>query len=318
MSGKRVFLTGGNGFVGANLTQSLVRDGADVHLLVRPASDLYRLTEVLPQITLHTGDLDHIEDVRAGLGAAQPELIFHLAAPSGHPVEPSQKVEMMVSALRGTANLLFVAKEVGCGKIIYSASSTEYGRLNRPFREDDPMDPVTSRGVAKSCSTLFCRQFAQENEIPVSIVRIFSVYGPWEHPSRFIAKAILAAYFARPLPVTEPGFMHDFIYVRDVVDALKLVAEADLPPGETINIGGGRQWSNEEVLLLIEDITGMAINRLPGAFPTRTVDTTFWQADISKAAAVLGWKPRFTFPEGLRDTCEWWKNHAAFGENGYK
>ncbi len=318
MSGKRVFLTGGNGFVGATLVHSLVLDGADVHLIVRPTSDLYRLTEVLPQITLHTGDLDRIEDVRTAVSAAQPEVIFHLAAPSGHPTEPSQKVDMMVSMLRGTANLLFSAKEIGCKKLIYYASSTEYGKSYHPFTETDPLNPITTRGMAKTCSTLFSRQFALENDFPISIVRIFSVYGPWESPSRFIAKAILAAIFSRSLPVTEPGFMHDFIYVRDVVDALKMVAEADLPPGEIINVGGGRQWSNEEVLSLIEEITGKTIKQLPGAFPTRTVDTTFWQADISKAASVLGWKPCFTFPEGLRDTCEWWKNHSMTGENGHK
>lgn len=317
MKGKRIFLTGGSGFVGANTVHTLVEQGADIHLLVRPESDLYRLTSVLPQVTLHKGNLDSIEDVQTILRLVQPEIIFHLAAPSGHPTGPSQKIDMLVSTLRGTANLLFSAHEVGCHKIVYSGSSTEYGKLDHPFLESDPLNPITTRGMAKSCSTIFCRQFAQENDLQISILRIFSVYGPWESPTRFITKAVLSAYFDRPLPLTQPGFMHDFIYVQDVVDAILKAAVTSLPPGEIINISGGRQWSNEDVISLIEQITNKTIQTLPGTFPSRIVDTTFWQGDISKADALLGWKPKFTLPDGLRATCDWWLRHADLWKNEY-
>ncbi|HWQ46359.1 MAG TPA: NAD(P)-dependent oxidoreductase [Longilinea sp.] len=312
MKGTRVFLTGANGFVGANTVYALLQEQADVHAFVRPNSDLVRLKEVLPEVTLHKGDLDSFEEVRNALRTAQPEVIFHLAAPAGHPTEPVKKIAMLVSALQGTANLLYAAQDIGCRRLIYSGSSTEYGKLDHAFIEDDLVDPITTRGVSKAGSTLLCRQFAQENQFPLTILRLFSVFGPWETPSRFIPKAILAAQTGQTLPLTQPGLMHDFVFVQDVVDALLKSVDASLEPGEIINIGGGRQWSNEEVVAHIEQISGKTIQKLPGAFPTRRVDSTFWQADISKAAACIGWKPVHTFIEGLQATHDWWLENLDF------
>ncbi len=308
LDGVRVFVTGANGAVGAMLVRRLVANGAQVHALIRPDSDLWRMQAIAHQVHLHYGDLLTAGPLHQSIQAAQPEIIFNCAFPGGHPNTPESRAQMLATGLLGTNNVLSAAQNIGIRRFIHIGSSTEYGIKPSPHHEDDPVDPVSVRGISKTASTLLCRQFAHEFDFPVNILRLYSVYGPWEKPDRLVPRACKAALLAQPLPVTPPGYMHDWIYVEDVVDACLQAAALPLPPGEIYNIGSGEQHANEEIIALIESISGRQIVTQPNAFSPRHFDSAHWQADIAKARRDMGWSPKHALREGLEKSFAFWKD----------
>jgi nucleoside-diphosphate-sugar epimerase len=261
------------------------------------------------RLTIFEGDLNEQETVNYILSRCRPDVVINCAFQKGYPSDEVNQRAMLITGVQGTANLLFASNQVGVEKFIQLGSSTEYGNRNEPCREDDPIDPVSFRGMVKAASTLFCRQFAQEHHFPVIILRLFSVYGFWEPPERLIPSACMAALRNTSISLTPPRYSHDYIFSRDVDSACLKALHSEVVPGEIINIGSGRITMNEEVIELIEKISGASIERSSGTYPLKPIDHPIWLADISKAAKVLEWKPSYSFEAGLQETWNWWQNH---------
>jgi nucleoside-diphosphate-sugar epimerase len=107
-----------------------------------------------------------------------------------------------------------------------------------------------------------CQQFAREHGVPAVVLRLFTVYGPWEGATRFVPAVMLAALDRRPLAVTEGGLAHDWIFVDDVVDACVRSVSVPGITGDILNIATGRQTTNEQIVRLVEELDGAAIPRL--------------------------------------------------------
>ena len=301
-----VFVTGASGFVGASVVRRLVQSGAKVHALVRPASDLWRLEPIFGSLTIHTVDLREGKGVRQALEAAKPDFVIHTAAHGGHHECVEIRAEAITSTIAGTFQLLEVLSNVGLRKLVYTGSSLEYGKSSRPHRETSLLKPDTYRGVMKAATTLLCQQFCKSRGIPTVCLRLFTVFGPWDHRDRLILSAIQAARQGTPLPLTTSGFRRDFVFIDDVVEACICALKSDIQNGEVINIGSGAQVANEAVVALIEELTQQKIRVLAGAFPKRDSDTRAWVADISRARELLHWKPRHTLRAGLEKTVHWY------------
>jgi len=314
LAGRQVFITGATGFVGANLARRLIASGAEVHALVRGSADRWRIGEIAKQMSLHEGDLLELESLRRVMAVAQPEMIFHLAIEGGHPSESGAKKSMMETSVVGTLNLLEEAEKTSYSSFVHVSSSLVYGRREEPLREDDLLRPVTFRGAAKAGADLLCLQFARERQRPVVILRLFSVYGYWEQPGRLIPTAIEAAHNGTKMSITPRGCKHDLVFVADVVRACLLAGCAPDLGGEVINIGSGVQWDNQDVVRLVEKVTGRAINYGSEPYPLRVVDSSHWVADITKARRLLGWRPTFTLAQGLAKMLEWFENHSKYYE----
>lgn len=168
---------------------------------------------------------------------------------------------------------------------------------------------MTFRGLAKATASMVASWYALHGGLNVTILRFFSVYGPWESPSRFIPTVLRAAIRGEEIRLTAPGFRHDFVFVEDVVAACLRAAEAELASGEVFNIGSGQQWANEEVVALVERLVGHRLPVRVGAYPAQPPDTHHWQANIAKARALLGWAPAHSLEEGLRKTLTWMQEH---------
>jgi len=304
LAGKRVLVTGAAGFIGANLVRRLLREGADVHAFVRPSGDLWRLDEVLSRLTLHWVNVVEREELSRAVCAAAPQVIFHLAA-RGVVERNVPRQEIFESNVLGTFQLLETAKALDWERFIHLGSSTEYGRRNEPMKESDRAEPVTILGASKAAATLLCRQFARAGKRKLTILRPFSVYGFWEAPVRLVPTAIRAALDGCAMPLTSALFRRDLIFVEDVVEACVMAAERDVPEGEILNIGTGREWTNQEVVAKVESVSGRPI-RVRGDHPARENDQEHWVADIAKAERLLGWKPRHTLAEGLQKAIGWW------------
>ncbi len=304
LRGRRALVTGASGFLGANLCRTLLAAGATVHAAVRPTSDLGRMTDVLPDLDVHAFDLCDGERTARAVAAARPELVFHCA---NHTTRHGRATlaEVAADTVMATAQLLDALVAAGCERLVHVGSSLEYGPADHPLTEGDPTRPSTVRGATKAAATLLVLQQAKAGALPAVVLRVFSIYGPWEPEHRLVPSAIRAAFGGEILPLTGPGLRRDFVFVGDVCDACLLAASADGVVGEAINIGTGRQTSNEEAVGLVERVTGRAVRVAVGAFPARASDRGFWLADIGKAERLLGWRPSHSLREGIEETVRW-------------
>lgn len=304
-SGKRVLVTGAAGFIGSNLVRRLLEEGASVHALVRPTSDLWRLDEVRARLSLAFIDVARREEVSRGLQSAAPQVVFHLAA-RGVAERDVPGMVILETNVLGTFHLLEASRSLGCERFVHVGSSTECGRKNEPIKESDCLEPSTLRGASKAAATLLCQQVARAEKRSLVILRPFSVYGPREAPGRLVPTAIRAALDGLEMPLTSSVYRRDLVFVEDVVEACLMAAERDLPPGEVFNIATGREWSNEEVVAIVESVSGRPIRTRVGEFPARENDNAHWVADIAKAGRLLGWTPRHTLAAGLEKAIAWW------------
>ncbi|MBZ5589085.1 MAG: NAD(P)-dependent oxidoreductase [Acidobacteriia bacterium] len=312
LRGKRVLVTGASGFLGANLCRTLLHAGASVHAAVRPSSELFRLGDVTYEVKIHAFDLCDREAVHRAVVNVRPTFVFHAAAHTAvhHQANVASEAADTVTA---TAQLLDAVAAVGCERLVHVGSSLEYGPADRPHREDDALRPSTLRGATKAAATLLVLQQAREGTVAAVVVRPFSIYGLWEPDCRLVPSAIRAAFTGEVLPLTKPGLRRDFVFVEDVCEACLCAALKDGVVGEAINLGTGRQTSNEELVALVERVTGLTVKVAVGAFSARVSDRGFWAADTGKAERLLGWVAGHSLTDGLEKTVGWFVRRTASG-----
>lgn len=306
MAGRRVLVTGGTGFVGSNLLRRLSAMGARVHLLARPQSNLGRLPDAGAGLQIHTGDLGDELALARIFDEAAPDFVFHLATPRGNdPMAWQRLTESNVSAaLHLSAQLL----RSPATPLVVAGSSLEYGPNTRPHRETDALSPVTWHGVGKAAADMIYGQAAASMGLKINRLRLFHVYGPWESAHRLLPASIRAAYSGQPLPFTASDIRRDWVYVGDVVDAL-LAAAVSPVQGEAFNIGAGVEFSNEDVVSVVEKLTGRRIVLDRGAYRASPSDAPHRYADIGKARMQLGWQPRHDLTQGVAETMAWYRKH---------
>ncbi len=305
------FITGITGFVGAGLARGLLQDGAQVHGLVRPSSNRWRLANIEEQLTLHEGDLLDKESMRSALRAAHPDVIFHLGVYGAYPHQADRET-IMKSSLLSTVVLLGLAKESGIGMVVNTGSSSEYGAKNHPMREDDFLAPDTCYAVAKAAQTLYCQQFSREEKLPVITLRLFSVYGPFEEPTRFMPTLIRNVLANRDMPLADPRTARDFIYLDDVVAAYRAAAAKPELGGEIFNVGTGVQHTLREAFDMAVSLAGSSSKPLIGEYENRRFDRPHWVADIDRMRSRLGVSPRYTLSDGLSAMIEWVKTNDTY------
>ena len=307
-SRERVLVTGAGGFIGANLVRVLLRAGADVWCLTRRDSVPWRLRDVEEKIHLLPIGLGSLPALRSALLKIRPTVIYHLAAYGNSSFHRSVS-RMIAVNIQGTENLLRASSEIDYRSLIHTGSSSEYGFQDHPVLESELPEPMSHYAVCKLAATDLCRFYARMKGQPTLTLRLFSVYGPWEDPRRFIPTAIRAALDSRPLPLTAGDESHDYIYVDDVVEALLKAAGVRKPDGRIINICGGRQWTNLEVVHEIERVLKKKIDLRMGEYPARSWDSAVWVGDQKRAAGVLKWKLRTRLAEGIKITAAWIQAH---------
>ncbi len=311
LGGRRVLVTGAAGFIGANLTRSLLERGADVHAVVRSSTDLWRMEEIRSRLRLHRADLSDARAVDRTVKAVRPQVIFHLAATSGHPSSQLERAEALQSTVLGTRNLLRAVREIDFHRFVHLGSYTEYDPQSRSAIESDTPRPTIFRGVMKAAATVSVAQFARRHGRPVTILRASSIYGCWEGGERFIPTLTRAAVHERDIPLTRAGIRRDYLFVEDLVDACLVTVEAKNVDGEIINIASGREWANEEVVEAMQSVSKGSIAVRVGAYPTRDVDSANPRLDVRKAKLLLGWTPRHDLKRGLEKTLAWYRDHES-------
>jgi nucleoside-diphosphate-sugar epimerase len=305
---KRVLITGGAGFIGANIIHRLLKLNYDINLLIRSSTNLWRLNKVISKLKIYEIDILDKQKLTKKVEQINPQSIIHLATYSQYR-DQTEFEKMVETNIEGTLNLLSASKNVNYDVFINTGSSSEYGIKEKPMKETDLLEPISFYAATKSSATLLCQVFSREFGKPIVTLRPFSVFGPYEEKDRFVPIIIKAVLKNKPIRLTSGNQRRDFIFIKDIVDIyIKALSCGKKLSGQILNMGTGIEYTNDEVVKTLFNLTGKSVKTEKGAYKKRLWDTPHWVADISKTKKILSWKPKFTLEEGLRYTYNWIKN----------
>lgn len=307
-----VLVTGGLGFVGANLVRALLARGARVHVLGRAGSSPGRLADCLGSLRLHTADVGNPDAVAAVLAAVRPAVIFHLATARGMTTEPAQYLRTTVL---GASHLMNGLRRGHAGRLVVAGSSLEYAPCDGPIAEHHPLVPATYHGAVKAVASLLYQQAARAEGLAITQLRLFHVYGPWESTHRFLPTAIRLALAGQPVPLASGVSRRDWVHVDDVVAALLLAGQATAP-ADIFNIGSGLDHDNEAVIDVLAATLQRPIATRADALPARPTDSAQRRADIGAARQRLGWVPRHDLARGIAAATAWFLANRAWLDEG--
>lgn len=310
----RALVTGAGGFVGANLAAGLAQAGHEVVAWVRPEGTTWRLQPLGDAIEVAAVDLLDGEAIDAGVRAARPDWVFHLAAHGAYSWQEDAE-RIMQTNLVSTVRLLAACRRHGFAAFVNAGSSSEYGFQDHAPREDELPEPNSDYAAMKAAATLHCRFVAQRDDVHVVTLRLYSVYGPWEEPGRLLPTLVARGLEGRLPPLVSPDTPRDFITVRDTERAfLEAAQRTDVERGGVFNIGSGRQTTLREVVEVARGQLGIAAEPEWGTEPQRAWDAAVWVADASKAREQLGWAAEDDLPTGFACLAGWLREHPELWE----
>ncbi|HEY9786462.1 MAG TPA: NAD-dependent epimerase/dehydratase family protein [Candidatus Obscuribacterales bacterium] len=311
---KKALITGGTGFVGANLARRLLSEGHEVHLLVRPQYLGWRLESIRKEVRIHEYQPGDQESIETALSRIKADWIFHLAAHGAYSWQTNADAMVKTNVLLAV-HLTEAAIKAGFEAFINTGSSSEYGFKDHAPAENEVLEPNSYYAVTKASATMLCRFLAQKHKLHMPTLRLYSVYGPYEEPNRLMPKIVTHGLAGRFPPLVNPSIARDYVYVDDVLDAYLLAAQKTADElGAVYNVGTGRQTTLKEVVEAAKEI--MAIQEEPqfGSMPDRDWDTTVWVANNRKISEVLGWRARYSLKDGLAALVEWFRANADVRE----
>lgn len=295
-SGKKILITGASGFIGSHLCRRLCDCGAEVHGISRTTGSTHKSCSQWWQ-----GDLADIGTVRDLLTSIKPEIIFHLAS---H-VVGARDIEVVLptfnSNLVSTVNLLTISTEINPHRIVL------VGSLEEPEQSDTYVVPSSPYAASKWAGSGYARMFHALYQTPVTVARLFMVYGPAQQDLRkLIPYVTLSLLHKQPPKLTSGMRQIDWIYVGDVVDGLLAMVQAPNIEGSTIDLGSGVLVPIRTVVQKLINITDSDVEPALGSVPDRPMEQVR-VANIADTYAKIGWKPMTSLEKGLEYTVDWYR-----------
>ena len=307
----KVLVTGGAGFIGSNLADELIKQGAKVKIIDDLSTGFREnLEEIDGDFDFVEGSLNDSEKLKNAV--EDVEIIFHQAALPSVPrsVEnPSATHEACVNA---TFNLLNAARENNVRRIIYAASSSAYGdQPTLPKVETMRPEPLSPYAGAKLMGEYYCQVFSRVYNLETFCLRYFNVFGPRQNPSSMYSGVIsrfIDALMRNETPVIygDGEQSRDFTFIANVVDANIKAAQTSKGIGEVMNAANGERISLNELLEVLKKITGSP-DVTAEYKDERKGDVKHSQADNTRAVEWLGYEKLIGLEEGLQKTIDWWK-----------
>ncbi len=317
---RRVFVTGGTGFIGSWIVKALVERGARVVVLVR--DDLSRANnclEFLEGISERvaakvTGDLVDYQTILRCLNEYEIEYCFHLAAQTIVRTANTNPLSTFESNIRGTWNVLEASRSISTIRgVIVASSDKAYGAQEHlPYTEQSPLLPQHPYDTSKACADMLTRCYFSTYGIPTAVTRCANIYGPVDlNFSRIVPETVRAVLFdRRPVIRSDGSPVRDYLYVKDAARAYLMAAEKlDNLGGEALNFGAN---SPVTVLDLVREIIRLSGKQLkPEVLGTKPPEGEIHRQFLSaeKAQRLIGWRPQYALQEGLRETIEGYRRY---------
>ncbi len=307
-------VTGGAGFIGSHLAEALVRRGDRVrvvdNLITGKRANLAHLGS---DVEFVEGDLADLDVARRAVQGC--EFVLHQAAIPSVPRSVNDPIASNRANIDATLNLLVAARDARVGRVVYAGSSSAYGNTpTLPKREDMPTNPLSPYALQKLVGEQYLQLFTRLYGLETVTIRYFNVFGPRQDPSSpysgVISLFVSALVEGRAPTIYGDGeHTRDFTYVANVVDGVLRACTAREASGEVINVATGGRVSLNQLFRAIRELTGATVE--PVYAEPRAGDVRDSQADISKAEAILGYRPTVSFEEGLRRTLQWYRSSPA-------
>ncbi|KQV95917.1 NAD-dependent 4,6-dehydratase LegB [Rhizobacter sp. Root1221] len=317
LKGKKVLVTGADGFIGSHLTEHLVREGADVRAFVYYNSFNswgwldHAGDDIKSSIDVFSGDIRDPHGVKVAMKDC--DVVMHLAALIAIPYSYHSPDTYVDTNVKGTLNVVQAARELGVERVVHTSTSEVYGTaLFVPITEKHPLQGQSPYSASKIGADQMAASFHASFGTPVSIIRPFNTYGPRQSARAVIPTIITQiASGARAIKLGALHPTRDFNYVRDTVRGFVAVTECDAAVGQVVNIGSNFEVSIGDTAKMIADLMGRPVEftsdeqRLR---PAKSEVERLW-ADNSLAATLAGWTPEYGekdgFRRGLQETIEW-------------
>jgi UDP-glucose 4-epimerase len=295
-------VTGGAGFIGSSLVRRLLEDGEKVRVLDNFSTGKEEnLKEVGGEIELQRGDLSDPEDVQKAVTGV--DYVFHEGAIPSVPRSVEQPLESHAANATGTLVLLHAASQAKVRRVVYASSSSVYGASEElPKRENDRLEPLSPYAVSKLTGEQYCMVFHRLYGLETVALRYFNVFGPRQDPgsaySGVISRFIDSIVSGKPPTIYGDGEQtRDFTYVDNVADVNLAACRSPRAAGRVYNVGCGDRISLNDLWKTMATLVGSEVK--PVYESPRAGDVRHSQADISRLADELDYKPRFSLSQGL-------------------
>lgn len=317
LTGKKILVTGADGFIGSHLVEALARQGNDVRAFVyyNSFNSWGWLDRSDPQIRnsidVFAGDIRDPNGVREAMRDC--DIVMHLAALIAIPYSYHSPDTYIDTNVKGTLNVIQAARDLGVEKVVHTSTSEVYGTARYvPINEEHPLQGQSPYAASKIGADQLALSFFLSFGTPISIIRPFNTYGP-RQSARAVIPTIISQIAAGKTKI-KLGALHptrDFNYVKDTVRGFIAVAESDAALGQVINIGSNYEVSVLETAQAIADLMGKEVEfteETQRLRPAASEVERLW-ACADKAKALCGWEPKFAGIDGLRrglkETADW-------------
>jgi UDP-glucuronate 4-epimerase len=309
----KILVTGGAGFIGSHVVRSLLQIGYDVAIL-DDFNDFYdprikraNVKEFNGEAEVIEADIRDASTVKDAVGRGGYDTIIHIAARAGvrpSVQNPSAYIETNVV---GTYNLLEAARLARVGQFLLASSSSVYGMAQKvPFSEDLALPQTLSPYAAtKLAAEHLCGSYSHLYNLPVVVMRFFTVYGPAQRPDLAIYKFTDCIYHGRPIQQYGDGTTRrDYTYVDDIVQGVLGALKYRRTPFEIFNLGENQTTTLSDLIASIENALGK--RAIIEHLPEQQGDMPLTCADIDKARTLLGYHPRVKISEGIPKFVDWY------------
>lgn len=308
LNSKDILVTGGAGFIGSHLVKRLLKDGHNVHLLLKKSTNCDRLVSEMPYLHCHNVDLLNKTELKEFLQKIKPQGIFHLAASNIASGVTASDEDVLNTNILGFKNLVDSVTEIDYDFLINTGSFMEYGPKARPVKESDLCEPTELYSISKLSATLYGQAMANKFNKPIITFRLFTPYGPSVQKGRLIYEVVNRALKNIEIEVTNREVARDLIFVEDIVEIyIKSMSVAKNVRGEIFNLGSGAAVSIGELVELVLKKTASSSEVRWGNKPLLAYDSKLWQADMTKTFQTFDWKPSYSLEEGINKTIEYFK-----------
>jgi len=309
----RVLVTGGAGFIGSHLVDSLLAEGLDVTVVDNFDPFYDRVVKerniaghrAHPRWRLVEADLRDAPRLRAALPDAF-DTIVHMAAKAGVRPSIADPLGYQEVNVQGTQNMLELARELGVPHFVFASSSSVYGVNPRvPWHEEDHvLQPISPYASTKVSGELLGHVYSHLYGFRFIALRFFTVYGPRQRPDLAIHKFARLLLEGRPIPVFGDGSTRrDYTYIDDIIAGVRSAMRYDATRYEVVNLGNNRTIGLHDMIAGLETALGVkaSIERLP----EQPGDVPQTWASLDKARALLGYEPRTPYQEGVASFAQW-------------
>ncbi len=313
----KYLVTGGAGFIGSNLVDSLVASGDDVVVLDDLSSGrIENLAASRDHITFLEGSITDLDAVARAMEGV--DYVLHHAALASVPQSIEDPWRNHRINVDGTFGLLLAARDARVKRFVLASSSAIYGnREESPKLESFETDPLSPYATSKLIGEDYCRQFTAAGWVPCVCLRYFNIFGPRQDPHSDYA-AVIPIFIRRLLdgnPAViygDGGQTRDFVFIENVVRANRLAVENDSAVGGVFNIGCGEAITLNDLYRRIAGVLGSELE--PVHAPAREGEVRHSLAAIGRAREGLGFEVAVDYRDGLEKTCRWFREAASSTE----